>query len=795
MKKLIAICTIIISFHLASSAQGSVKGIVKDSSDLPVASASVLVYKESKSKPLTTVTTNAQGSFMISNLDQGAYSIIISSVGFRSESRKLQLTSGAQDIGTIRLSIKTDTLQGVSVTSKAPPIQQTDDKTIYNVESDPASKTQSALDLLRKTPFVSVDGSGNILVNGQANFRILLNGKETGMFANNVSNVLEGFPGANISKIEVITNPSAKYDAEGVGGIINIVTKKSVTGYKGSITGTYLTNNSARLSSNFNGKFGKFGFTLNYGLNRTFNLKGTSLAQVETFNNPAYKLRTQTGKSVNESFFNFGNSEINYSIDSLHIITLYGSVNGGTFKRTGDIDVITQLNNGNLIYNDYLLQTRNSFPAKSIGTDFIKKYKNKPDKELSVRLYGEFNINDISNNSFIDGQSFQNYTRNESEAKDRQLTFQTDYIVPLKKEMKLEIGLKMINRHAEANFFGLYKNSATEDYKINPANTDIFRYNQRVYSGYGSYNFKIKKLTFRTGLRLEHTVLDGDFITTQTKIAQEYTTWVPNLLVSAKIAKIHNASFSYNLRIQRPFIGSLNPFIVNNDSLNISFGNPRLQPQKTHTFSLQNRFTKGKLFMGITFTASYSGNAISRYVRLNEVTGGQVSTSDNVGKVLQTGLTSNITLNLNKKWAITANGSMTYYNLVNKLDTDDDVKGFGGFYRMGTTFTVNSKITLGLDMNAGQPPPQLTGKFKLLVFYTTTAAFKVLKEKLTINLGTQNLFKKYMTFPVELTTPNFRSYLGFTNPIRYLSLGLTWNFGKLKDNVSKKKGVTNDDTL
>ncbi len=191
-------------------------------------------FLQPQKKTSTTVVSDQSGAFQTSLLP-GPYKVTITHSSFRKKGMHLAVQEQPVDMGSIQLVALVKSLAEVTVTAARPLVEQKDDRLIYNVEEDPAAKSESASDILRKTPYVNVDGDGAIQVNGQSNFKVLLDGRETALFSQNVKEALKAFPGATISRIEVITSPSAKYDAEGVGGIINIITKKKVAGYNGTI--------------------------------------------------------------------------------------------------------------------------------------------------------------------------------------------------------------------------------------------------------------------------------------------------------------------------------------------------------------------------------------------------------------------------------------------------------------------------------------------------------------------------------------------------------------------------------
>jgi hypothetical protein len=221
-------------------AQNKVTGSVTDILNKPIERATVQLEKIEPAQVLNTVFTNAKGIFQF-QCDTGRYLIKVMHTGYGVLSSPIHVQSGDNIVSRLQLTSTSNELQNVTVTSRKTLIEVTNDKISYNAENDPGAKAESVSDLLRKVPLVTVDGEGNIQLNGQSNFKILLNGRETALFAQNVKEAVKAFPGSVISKIEVITSPSAKYDAEGVGGLINLITKKKIAGYNAILSTYYST--------------------------------------------------------------------------------------------------------------------------------------------------------------------------------------------------------------------------------------------------------------------------------------------------------------------------------------------------------------------------------------------------------------------------------------------------------------------------------------------------------------------------------------------------------------------------
>jgi len=785
----------------AAFAQGktTLSGFVNDSAaQKPLQYATAELYKNTVAgQPLKVTFTNDQGKFTFTKIDSGNYVVSISHTGFLEKSQTVSINgSEAVELNPFSLPTSNGALKGVVVTAKKPLVEQQDDKIVFNVENDPATKTENAIDILRKTPFVAVDGDDNVTVNGQTNFKVLLNGRETGVFAQNPKEALKGFPGSLITKIEVITSPSAKYDAEGVGGIINIITKKKVVGYNGSVNlwanqiGWY------NINTNFSAKLGKLGITMYYGNNGGNNIEGRS-KMVTTPLVPAYfSKRELNGTRTMANFWQWGNMELAYEMDTLNTFALYGNISGGKNRNVLDQSITMSYLSAPDTISYYNLTSRFEQPSYNVGADYIKKFSSSKEKEFSIRLNGDFGVNNTFLNSVMDNPvAADRYVINNSKANNKQYTIQSDYILPLTNNQKLESGVKAILRKAASDFEGLIKATNAEDYQVNQSNTDHFRYNQDVYSAYSTYSFKTGKTTFRLGARMEHTEVDGNFITAKTKVEQSYTNLLPNLQSNTKFSNAFTLVVTYSDRIQRPFIQNLNPFRNDNDPRFISYGNPSLQPQTIHSLAVQTRLMKGRTFAGITFTGSYSDNMIVQYSSFDAVKGITSTTSDNVGKEWAVSANGNFNTKINNDWSVFLNGNVRYNHVENKFLPSQTNSGFSGNANLNTSYSINKKFTASGYAGFYRAPVSIQTKYPFNLWYGIHAGYKFLNEKLTASVGLSNFFQKERAWELTTVDPAFMYKSTTTSPFRALAFDISWNFGKLSESVSKKKGVNNDDLL
>lgn len=781
---------------LSVQAQEKIKfqGLVKDSvSKQAVTYARITLQKIDLNKNLDLQAVSDTAGLFTVNLDTGLYQVSIQLVGYQQLVKKLKITPTTAAIEPFLLQPAANLLKQITVVGKKPLISQQKDKLVYDVEQDEAAKGENISEVMRRIPMLSVDGEGNVQLNGQTNYKVLLNGRETAMFAQNTKDALRGFPGAVVSKIEVITSPSAKYDAEGIGGLINIITKKAIFGYNGFLN-AYYSNINYQTSTNFSARTGKFAVTGTYFLSGNYNNKSSISSETLPLQPSSYQKRLLAGEQVNNRFLNNGNFEMSYNIDTLQTIVLYGNVSGGHNKSTSTQTITTNLANTAPQLDFFNQNIRNNFPTYGIGSDFIKKFKNNPDKELTFRFNGQFSKNDGLNTSLMDRQNGDLYRQNDNYSKNKEYTFQTDFIQPINPSTKLETGAKFIFRDADADYLSLSRTAENQPFEPDYSNSDRFAYKQQVYSAYGSLAFSLNKLNFRTGLRAEHTAVKGDFFNTKTQVNQSYTTLIPDVSMNTQLSPSYTLVFGYTKRLQRPYINTLNPFINNNDPLNISFGNPELGAQTIHTLSWQNRILKGVNFFSFAFNASYSGNMITQYTTFDAGSGISTTQYANAGRNKELASLLSFSTSI-KKLRTGFNVTLRYNKIENTLVPSQQQEGMSG--TLGAFFYLMLYKGFSISGSGGinRPPYTLVNSQKAIHYYQVNFGAKFFKDKLNATVNFNNFFNKWRNNYSFTEDRNFTNRTLTQTPFRVTYIGFTYNFGQLKEDLSKKRGVKNDDLI
>ena len=788
---LLAVCLAL--FICGYAQESAIRGKLVDSVSAKPVPYATINFLQPQTKVSKTIISDQTGAFE-THLSPGPYKVTITHSSFRKKGMQLSVETKHVDMGTMQLVGLVKNLAAVTVTGARPMVEQKEDRLIYNAEDDPAAKSESASDILRKTPYINVDGDGNIQVNGQANFKVLLNGRETALFSQNVKEALKAFPGATISRIEVITSPSAKYDAEGVGGIINIITKKKLAGYNGSVNSnvTSVGNNSAGI--NINLKTGKLGISGMYSMISNHGLRSNQLAVTTPGQPVAFTRREVGGARETDLFFHQANLELSYDLDSTHTIVVYGNMGRPKNDAENRYTTYTLFPNGTSETRPYYLETKFRLPSHGFGADFIRKFKGKPQKELTFRFQGLYNTNRSFANSEQEIGSVDRFLLNNSEAFNREYTAQADLIEPLNKTTRIETGIKTILRKAHSDFESRVKFSVSEPYQIDPANSDRFSYDQNVYGGYVSLNKVTKFITARVGVRVEHTSVHGDFTSTKTAVKQQYTNFIPNLLLTKQISKTMNSNLSYTMRLGRPSISSLNPFVNNSDSLNKSFGNPDLGPQYVHSIAWQYRIFKGNKFISFQTGYNFANNLIIQNPSFNPATGVTSVTGANAGQLREFTLGFVSNLPAGKKWNLAVNATGRLARIRNSLESSWSNSTAGN---ANGNFTYKASPLFTITANGGYfvPVRMPNVTFPDNYFYGFNFIYKVFKQKLSINASVTNFFQNKRTMHFRTENDYFITENTNTVLFRNFGLALNYSFGKLKENVSKKKGVNNDDQV
>ena len=570
----------------------------------PIESATVVLMRSKDSSMIKSVITDKDGKFGFQQTSNAAYFVSIQFVGFqnyRSEAFDISDNNPVYEVKPIVLAALNQHLAGVTVTSKKPFIEQKLDRTIVNVDASPTNSGLTALDILEKSPGVTVDKDGNVSLKGKQGVLILLDGKPTYLSGADLANLLKNTSSANLDQIEIMTNPPAKYDAAGNSGIINIKTKKSKTkGFNGSVTvgGGIGIKPKANESVNLNYRTGKVNVFGNYSYN--YNGGKQNLDLNRNFRNQ------ETGEL--ESIFSQHtdmspvNQTHNYKVGLDYYLSkkttlgvvLKGYTNPSTFNSTNTTNI---LNAQSQLQSVTLSNSLSNDKWNNIGGNFNLRHVF---DTTGTELTGDF---DYINYTSSSNQLFDNYFYNEHGGKvqpDESLrgilpgtidiySGKLDFTHPFKGNVKFEAGLK--SSYVKTDNNAQYDNLINGEWQVDEGRTNHFVYKENINAAYANVTKQLsKKWSAQAGLRLENTQATGTQLTTGETFKRDYTQLFPTAYVGYTMNDKNQFSLSYGRRIERPDYGDLNPFYYFLDKYTYQVGNPYLNPQFSHNIELSHTY-------------------------------------------------------------------------------------------------------------------------------------------------------------------------------------------------------------
>ncbi|GAB3976903.1 outer membrane beta-barrel family protein [Spirosoma terrae] len=789
------------------SPKGNAKitGSIVDSTQAkPIEFASIALYNKATGKAIDGTVADDKGKFTLSKLVAGNYEVLISFVGFRNKTiGNLTLTNGQSlDLGTVKLSANTKTLDEVTVVGQAALIEEKVDRMVYNAEKDITAKGGDATDILRKVPMLTVDLDGNVSLRGSQNIRVLINNKPSTIVASSVADALKQIPADQIKTVEVITSPSAKYDAEGSGGIINIITKKnSLQGLNLNID-SGVGNRGSTLSLNGNYRKGKTGFTLGgFGRGMYNTITKTNLDQTSRVGDVT-TLTRQAGDGHMTGLFGQYNLGFDYDIAKNQSIT--AGVRYGVRNMNNQQDLITQLfTNGTLgSTSSRNVDSKNLSGTLDANVDYLHTFK--PQQEWSMStLYSRTDLTNNFDADLLNGTGeLTGRQRNLNSNLNQEFTFQTDYQTPIKKNQLLEFGGKAIFREVNSDYKYLFAGPSGQfTTEVNNTLGEL-TYHQNIAAAYSSYTYTTKsRYTFKGGLRYEHTFIDASTREGGNLGVGDYGVLVPSINAS-KTIKGTTLKLGFNRRIQRPGLQQLNPNFNAANPQNITIGNPSLRPELTNNFELGVSKTIGKTFINATFFGRITNNAITQVSQPSDtIAGAIVSMYQNIGRqhAYGTNLFTNVAVTSKINVGVFLNAF--YSSLTGQamgLDKTSITMTNSGMNIGGGSF-VNATFKNGWGAQAfgfmQGTQVQLQGRQGGFGFYTVGVKKEFNNKKASLGLAAENFLNNRFNIHTVLNSPLFSQVNDVYLYNRGVRLTFTLKIGKMTMDAPRKKAksVNNDD--
>ena len=788
---LTVILLIIIGFPVFAQSDARISGTVGDAKGQPVEAATIVLLKAKDSSRLKATATDKTGHFRFDRIPAGKYLVMTSSVGYESSwSAPFDLAvTGTRSLSPLVLIPTSSNLQAFAVVGKKPFIETKADRTIINVDASPSNAGATALDVLEKSPGITLDKDDNISLKGKQGVTIMIDGKPTYLSASQLSSYLKSLPASAIDQIEIMTNPSAKYDASGNSGIINIKTKKNkLKGFNGNVNLTHTQGIYPKPSGsvNLNYRNGKFNYFLNAGYSHWEGFQDMQIGR---------KYLDTDGKTINSIFsqhtdMHFTNPELNVKFGMDYYLsqkTTIGFVVSG-FRNT-ETD-ISQSNIQLLAPNyalDSIVQSPNTIKTKwkngSVNLNFRHTYDS-TGRELTADL-------DYVRYSSMSDQYFDNLTYNpDMVLLDQSIltghlpsainiyTFKTDYTRPLAKGYKLETGVKLsyVNTDNTAAYYDLVNNVAVVD----TTKTNHFLYRENINAAYVNMTKQYKKLTAQIGLRLENTNYSGhqlgngvSVINQDSSFSRSYVNLFPTAFFSYDLNDKNQFTLNYGRRIDRPAYQDLNPFLFFLDQYTYQAGNPYLQPQYTQNVELGHSY---RHWLNTTLNYSYTKNFFTEtFQQSGQAT---IVRNGNIGSRQNAGIAVSAQIPIAKWWSAMLYSNLNYNKFSGML--------YGQDINVSATtllLNINNQFTLpkgwGGEISGFYRTKGVEGQVIVDPLGQASAAVskKILNNKASIKASIRDIFLTnaahgYINFQeTEATFYNHRDS-------RVVALTFTWNFGK-----------------
>ena len=789
--------------NAGSSIVGKITGKVIDSSTQEaVEFATIALRRSGFDKDIDGTISDETGAFIIPNVKPGTYDLNISFIGYtptKITGIELTLKSPDADVGIVQLQTDQVLLETVKVEGQKALIENKVDRLVYNAENDVSVKGGDAADVLRKVPMLNVDMNGNVSLRGSQNLKILINGKPSGIFSGSIADALKMIPADEISKVEVITTPSAKYDGEGSGGIINIITKESkVQGMSGNVNAALGTRQN-RAAFNISGVKQRFGINGGGGAFFSWPQEGTSsfLRMDET---PAGTRILQQDGINNTSRIGFrGKLGAFYDFNAFNSINSTISLRGFSFDADGELTskFVNPIDNLTENYNRF-----NDGNTLRSGFDWTTDYTKKFDTDghelvIAFQFNGDLSRDDKVIERLGEDVALNYKEKNKNDGNNFESTFQLDYTKPFSEAIKLETGVKGVLRDIDSKYDFLVFNSDEGQYDQDPERTDEFLYNQNVYAGYVSMNLNFwKTWSAVVGARYEGTGIDGKFIDGSGAFDQSYGNFLPTIILSKKI-KFNTIRASYTERIQRPSLFYINPYRNQEDRKIVTEGNPYLSPELTSQYELgYSTFIKGTVINLSTYYKR-TRDIISSFLRVNDE-GVSVNTFENVGKTDVYGANIFTSFTIANNLTLRGNLDINQYHVVEageEFDVDDAYSNWITRMFVSATYNFGKGWKAEGFMFGNSEQWSIQGRLPSFSMMSFGIQKEIFGERGTIGLTVIDPFNKNKSFVSELESNNFSQVSNFTIPFQSFGVSFSYRFGNLDFKQQNRQSVIENDDL
>ncbi|MEO8146569.1 MAG: TonB-dependent receptor [Bacteroidia bacterium] len=784
MKKfLLSVLTLLLTSQLYSQTkQGNISGSVIDAEHKPVPFANAILQRGSDSVLVKAALTDESGKFAFENIEQGSYILLITQLGYKNVATDVANKNGDLSVPAITLDGGVVNMKEANVQAIRPFIEHRVDRTVLNVENSIVNTGSNVLEILKRSPGVTVDNNDNVSLKGKQGVLIMIDGKPTYLNSADLATMLKNMHSDELSQIEIITNPSAKYDAAGTSGIINIkLRKKQNLGFNGSLQGSYgqgvYPDFGAGINLNYRTeKFNTFG-SYNYGQNYYYE----DIHLVRRFNETDYtSVFDQNTFDKAKSENNNAKAGIDYFINSKNTIgfLVKGNFNNTNDKTTSTTEITneteqvdsgyTTINKNNSTWNNYTINLNHQFKIDTLGSELTT--------DIDFANYDNSSDFNFETNHFSPIPSYIPYTALEKNNQLADITIKAakvDYTHPLKKNMKLESGVK--SSYVVTDNDVKYYNIIDSADVIDTGKTNHFNYKENINAAYINWSGEFKKFGVQAGLRAEQTVAKGEQLTTTENFKHEYIQLFPSVFLSYKLNDKNSFGINYSRRIDRPAYQKLNPFRYYLDPNTYMQGNPNLQPQLTNSFEVSHTFMD---IITTTINYSHTTDAMTEITKQIDSTRTTYVTTENFDAHDNYGVSVSIPFEIAKWWQ-TSNNVNVFNNRFTGVVSGGEVDKNLTSYMLNTDNSFMLPHGWSVEVSAYYNSKMVWATFLIDPQYSVACGFakSFMQQRLKLRVNINDIFKTEKTHAaVKYNNVDFDFYQ--QQDTQFVRFNLTYSFGK-----------------
>jgi outer membrane cobalamin receptor len=778
------------AFSQIKTSGADIKGTVTDkSSGTTLESATIQVFKSEDSTLITGASSDRNGNFLIKDVPNGLYTVKVSYIGYATAvAKNVKVSSDKKEInfGTIKLEVNSEMTQEINVEGEAPTMTFEGGKKIYDAKKDLTAQNGNVLDMLKNVPSVTVDNDGNVSLRGSSNVKILIDGKPSALLSNGTQ-VLQNIPANTIDKVEIINNPSAKYEAEGISGIINLIMKQGQNNnaYSGNVKMNGGTEDKYNFSTGGSMKKDKFSFNGNYSY-WNYTLPGRSKIDRESYSSIESRTVNQDLIWHYKGISHYGSFGMDYDIDKLNTLSLVANI----FQYKRNITAMNYLkffdvNN----INSYNFHSNNDDGRDGLNLDatltYSKKFETKGKEFTTFLNYSRKREDAPINYTNFDSTDLPFYTKKDSYFIFKFLNGQADYTHPFGENGKLETGLKSNVRFINGELNYTYFDNISGNWFPTPGKDNDADYKDVISAFYATYSNKYKDFSYQAGLRGEHTYLDFSILLGTQKYNQNYFDLFPSMSLSQNIGKENQFQLTYSRRINRPNLFFLNPFVEQFDEFTKRSGNPYLNPEYIHSVELG--YTRYLPIGSVTLSSYYRNTSdVINYTSTVDTNGVTFSRPENKGKSNTYGVEFILQGGFAKWW--TFNSSVDYFNtnIFSNTGINDFDKTYNAWsVRFSTNAAIPDIVDIQLFYFYMGKQVNFQGEIQPFQMMNVALQKSFFDKKLVLGFRVNDLLNQ-QKFNMQATGTDFSQTIYQKINSRAAFFTVTFNFGDQSSSISKR---------